>query len=450
MGRLLASVLIALAPALAGAASLDVTALVAGERPAGGWAFAHSPGRRADPYTWLVKTAERLAAPFGLATWDLVAIRSPGTPAAGLLLLENGSPAAIEAASRAGDLLVATQLDTGGWPSELPVHGRELPEWFRLLAIRPAIDDDVTPGAIRFLLALWETTGDARHLAAAERAIDLLLAEQHPSGGWPLVGRPAWLRSLRPDSFVRLAVNDGATPLAITTLLDAAAHLGRPDLEAAAVRGAEWLVAVRGSAPAWAQQYDLAGTPAGARRFERPALATWETRHAVDALLAVARATDDARFCAPARAAVEWLERVPIGPACWARYHDLDTGAPVYADARGGRVADPYVARPGYSWMGEFGIPALLASLGRAEPPSVGAPLPGDPGVCPDRPPINDGFSGARAEVARLARLRPVARLPLGPCAAAFGRAPSRRGRYGGEADRPDSSRGAATTDRTG
>lgn len=425
-GPLIAAIVVSLAPVPTGASPPDVAALIAAERPAGGWAFAHPPERRAEPYTWLVKTAERLAAPFGRATWDLVAIRSPGTPAAGLLLLEDGSPAAVEAARRAGDLLVATQLDTGGWPSELPVHGRELPGWFRLLAVRPAIDDDVTPGAIRFLLALWQTTGDMHHRAAAERAIDLLLAEQHPSGGWPLVGRPAWLRALRPDSFVRLAVNDGATPLAITTLLDAAARLGRPDLRAAAVRGAEWLVAVRGDAPAWAQQYDLAGHPARARRFEMPALATWETRYAVDALLAVARATGDARFCEPARAAAEWLEQVAIGPGCWARYHDLETGAPVYADARGARVADPWAARPGYSWIGEFGIPALLARLDRAAPPAAGAPLPGDPGTCPDRPPIHGGFTGARAEAARLARLRPVERLDLGPCGGLAATPPAR------------------------
>jgi hypothetical protein len=285
--------------AAGGTAVADVDALVASERPDGGWGFAHRPGRRATPYTWLVKAAERIAAPFGLATWDVVAIRSPGTPAAGLLLVEDGSAIALEAARRAGDLLVATQLAMGGWPSELPVHGRELPGWYRLLATRPAVDDDVTPGAIRFLLALWRATGDVAYRTAAERAIDMLLREQHPSGGWPLVGRPGWIHRLRPGSFVQLAVNDGATPLAITTLLDAADALDRPELRAAAIRGAEWLVTVRGAAPAWAQQYDETGSPVGARRFEVPALATWETRHAIDALLDVARRTNDARFCAP-------------------------------------------------------------------------------------------------------------------------------------------------------
>jgi len=419
VGRSLGAVaLTLLVGASAVASESDVAALLAAARPAGGWEFAHAPDGRAVPYTWLVKTAERVAEPFGLATWDLIAIRSPGTPAAGLLLLERGGDADVmKVARRAGDLLVATQLEIGGWASELPVHGNELPEWFRVLSIRPALDDDVTPGAIRLLLRLWQATDDSRYRASAERALALITREQHPSGGWPLTGHPAWMNALRPEALTHLTLNDGATPLIVTTLLDAARRLDRPDLRAAAIRGANWLVAVRGDQTAWAQQYDVDGTPAGARRFEVPALATWETRHAIDALLTVTHDTGDTRYCTVIRDAVAWLERVRLAPGCWARFHDLRTGEPVYVDAGGARVTSPYDARPGYSWIGEFGIPALLARLGRADPPATGAPLPGDPGICPDRPPINPGFHGARAVIAAVGRRRPIRRLDLGPCA---------------------------------
>ena len=73
--------------------------------------------------------------------------------------------------------LVATQLAPGGWFSELPVHDATTPWWFRLVAdTRPMLDDDVTPGAVRFLLELWTATGDARYRAAAERGIALMPA----------------------------------------------------------------------------------------------------------------------------------------------------------------------------------------------------------------------------------------------------------------------------------
>lgn len=399
--------------ALARADALDdqLDALVAAQRPAGGWTFAAAPGSRPQPFTLVAKTAERWLEPLGLATWDLVVVRSPGTPAAGLVLLEGqrraGRTAWLDGARRAGDFLVATQLSPGGWFSELPVTGTDLPLWFRWTAsLRPMLDDDVTPGAVRFLLALAAATGDARYRASAERGIDLLLRAQLAGGGWPLDARPGWLRRLHPHYEDQPALNDGATPFAITTLLTAARTLGRPELLAAARRGGDWLVAVQGAPPhaGWAQQYTADGRPAPARVFEPPGLATWETRHAIEALLALAADTGERRYCTAAERAAAWLDAVRVGPACWARLHDLATAAPIYVDASGRRVPTSAAARPGYSWMGDFGIPWLLARLGRGEgtPPHR---LPGDPGTCPEDPRPPRPLAGARALTAQAAVL---------------------------------------------
>ena len=56
--------------------------LVARARPDGGWTFGHLPGRRFRPHTSPLRFAEWLARPFGRADWDVVVLRSPGTPAA--------------------------------------------------------------------------------------------------------------------------------------------------------------------------------------------------------------------------------------------------------------------------------------------------------------------------------------------------------------------------------
>jgi hypothetical protein len=311
----------------------------------------------------------------------------------------------LQAARRAGDFLVATQLAHGGWFSELPAAGSTTPWWFRLVAdTRAMLDDDVTPGAVRFLVALWQATGDARYRAAAERGIALMRAAQLPSGAWPLDARPSWLRRLHPHYEDQPALNDGATPFAITTLLAVAPALGRRDLVGDAARAGDWLLAVQGRAPraGWAQQYTPDGEPAAARRFEVPALASWETRHAIDALVALASATGDRRYCDGALAAARWLADVRVGPSCWARFYDVGDGTPVFADADGRRVRSSLEARPAYSWMGEFGIPSSLARLGighGASPPR----LPGDPGRCPEDPSPPRPLAGARAMTAEAA-----------------------------------------------
>jgi len=399
--------------------------MVAQERVGGGWAFAPGPTGRPHAYTEVMQIAEWLGSRIGVAQWDLLVVRSPGTPAAGSLLLDGhrltGNPAYLHAARRAGEILLATQLPSGGWFSEVPVEGGRMPGWFPVVAVRTTLDDDVTPGAARFLLALSERTGDARFRDGAERAIDLLLAAQLPSGAWPHVWRPDWLRAVRASREDRPSLNDGLTPIIIETLLAAAEPLGSPELVEAARHGGEWLLSRQRLPPraGWAQQYDDAGEPAGMRPFEPPALASWETRHAVDALDALARATGEARWCVAVRAASAWLRGAAIRPGCWARFYGLDDGQPRFFDAEGRRVTSPADARPGYDWQGDFGIAALLRRVGMWEGGAVPAPLPGDPGACEGVPDPFDQAPGPRGAIARAGRqLAVVAPPPVSPCAA--------------------------------
>jgi hypothetical protein len=111
------------APDLTGfAATLD--AIVARERATGGWTFEGVDGARPRPFTLVMKAAETIAAPLGLAHWVRWS-RSPGTPAAGATVARrtsaDGRP--IIAAARRPASLVATQLASGVVSSEMPVEG---------------------------------------------------------------------------------------------------------------------------------------------------------------------------------------------------------------------------------------------------------------------------------------------------------------------------------------
>jgi hypothetical protein len=402
-------------------ATLD--ALVAAQGADGGWHFAPEGDGRPHGHTWVMQAAERVAGAFGIARWDLVVIRSPGTPSAGLALLAGwratGNDAWLAAARRAGDLLVAVQLAPGGWFSEMPVEDGRLVGWFGWVSPRVMLDDDVTPGAVRFLLALWEATGDARYRDAAVRGVDLLASAQLPSGAWPHVWRPRWMRLLRRSRDDVASLNDGTTPLSIDTLVAAAATLGRPELLRAARRGGRWLLEVQHGEPraGWAQQYDADGKPTSARAFEPPALATWESRHAVEALETLARATGEPQWCDGARKAARWLADVALAPGCWARLLDLTTGQPLYLAADGARVPLA-AARPGYDWTGDFGIQALLVRFGLAGGPELPIPAPGDPLACPGMPDPFRSHGGARAVAADATlAVQALAPIPPSPCA---------------------------------
>lgn len=372
-----------------------LAAVLACERPDGGWLYVCERGGRVYGATKVVNLAERIAAPLGLADWDLVVLRSPGTSAAVELLIDaydrSGREELLARARRSGDLLIALQLPNGGWFSEMPANGTRLAPWFRAIAPWATLDDDVTSGAARVLLKLWQRTGDARYRAAAERSLDLLLASQLANGAWPLTWRPRLRRWLSPSFEDLPSLNDAATSAVIETLIFAAAALDRPELLAAAQRGGDWLIEVQSPAPypAWAQQYSKAGEPIEGRFFEPVALAAWETRHALSALEALAAATGDPRYCEPLRRTLTWLEGAQLAAGCWARFYSFEDGKPIYLDRDGRRIEDPRRARRPYRWTGDFGIPYLQQRLGLLEVPpeerTTRAPYRphGDSGVCP-------------------------------------------------------------------
>ena len=368
---------------------IALDAVVARARPDGGWVFGTLPGERVHPHTDPLQFAERVAAPFGLADWDLVVMRSPGTPAGILALLTGhrllGDDRYRAAAVRAGDLLIALQMRTGGWFSEMPARGPAGTWWFRWGVLRTAIDDDVTPGAIRALLALHEVTGARRYRAAAERGLAFLLDRQLPSGAWPLVARPRVKQMIWEDFEDRPTLNDGATTQTLVTLLMAARLLDRADLVPLARRAGDWIVRAQHAPPhaGWAQQYDADGTkPAPARRYERVALASWETRYAIDALVDLARATGDAAYCAPVAPAARWLAasaniarllgallRARLQPAALfqraaaSRRHADGSAPAVRLDGRLRHPRSPAAARRYAAWRG-----GRFARAGRSRP----------------------------------------------------------------------------------
>ena len=130
----------------------------------------------------------------------------------------------------------------------------------------------------------------------------------------------------------------------------------------------------------------------------------------MDALLALAEATGDAKYCAPLVAAARWLEGAALRPGCWARFYDLESGEPLYVNDDGRHVDSPADAHQPYDWRGDFGVSDVLRRLGvtRAARAATIRPIAGDPVWCrrPGRPPFDARKTGdPRLLVAHAARV---------------------------------------------
>jgi Pectic acid lyase len=422
-----------------------VEAVAACARPDGGWTYVCDPP--SGPHgvvTSILIRARAIGERLGTEDWDVLVLRSPGTPAAGLVLLDawsrDGDPRWLATARRAGDLLLAAQLPSGGWASEMPVRGAGLAWWFRWANLWTALDDDVTSGGARLLLALWRATGAPAFRDGALRALDLLLAAQRRDGSWPLTWRPRWAAWLAPNFEDLPSTNDAATAAPIATLLAAAETLGDARYLAAARRGGQWLLAAQGAPPqaAWAQQYDAAGRPGSARRFEPAGYAAWESREMLDALLQLARSTGELRWCSAVPGAVAWFLGSALAPGCWARLQAPGESVPLFADRAGHRVATAALAKHPYKWTGDYGIPGLLAELGLGadgaplDPSAPRAPrrIYGDAGACPGGLAVEDTVEDPdephpRARIVRAAvLLSRGAPISLSPCASVAAEVP--------------------------
>src|ERR671918_2130059 len=104
----------------------------------------------------------------------------------------------------------------------------------------------------------------------------------------------------------------------------ATAGAARPTLPTA-IRAGEFLLAAQmpEPQPGWAQLYNRDMEPMWGRKFEPPAIASWETRRAIDALLDLYLYTGKARYREAAGRAAAWLEASQLSDGQWARYYEL-------------------------------------------------------------------------------------------------------------------------------
>lgn len=316
-----------------------------------------------------------------------ISIEPPSTPWIGRSFLRayraTGDERFLAMAGETGDALATVQLANGGWR----MRQRLTDEWADSVADDPAVyrrepvadfDDNRTQGPALFFVELIRDGSESEiHRRAMERALDLLLDAQYPSGGWPQIYPPP--ESER-DYRRYLTVNDATIPDAMKTLLAAYRAFGDERHLDAVLRAADWLVEVRGEGNVWAQQYYddfITGPrkpnhPAPARWFEPAAFTAAESVSVIEILIDVWLETGDERYVDFFGELRTWYEDARLEDGRWARFYELHTGRPLYVSPDRIVTYSDGNLRPGYAWKGNWGERALrlldrVDALGRDE-----------------------------------------------------------------------------------
>lgn len=294
---------------------------------------------------------------------------------------------ATDEAARIGASILSFQSDLGGWPKNVDTAAG--PFTGDRATLKPTYDNGATTDELRFLARLYAATRDDRHRRAFERGLDYVLKGQYPHGGWPQSHPPGpgYHRHItfNDDAMVRLLrfVREVATEPAYAFVDDAR----RRAASAAFDRGIACILRCQiradGKLTAWCAQHDeIDFRPRPARTFELATLSGAETVGITRLLMSLDDPSPE--VIAAVDAAVAWLERAkrtglrvavvpdesapngknkvviadPAAPPLWARFYDLTTGAPVFADRDG--IPKPSLAdigperRNGYAWYGTW------------------------------------------------------------------------------------------------
>ena len=259
-------------------------------------------------------------------------------------------------AARIAQNVMDWQLDSGGWPKNVPMHDRlSAKERRAVLAMKGerklgTIDNAATFTELKFLARMYKARKECKiesvkckvgesdecrlYIGAVERGIEFLVGMQYPNGGWPQCD-PA-----KVGYWHQITYNDGAMVNAMNMMRDV--YEGRapfdipiPDelrakCRRAFDRGIECILKTQirqdGKLSLWCQQHDRDTlAPCVGRSFELPAVCTYESADIVALLMDV----DATRY--PAETAARIRESIE-GAVAWYKAHAI----------RGYRVEDGF------------------------------------------------------------------------------------------------------------
>lgn len=300
----------------------------------------------------------------GKATTDQIWVQPPGTPTVGMAYLKayeaTNEQFYLDAATDAAEALIYGQLKSGGWTNCIDFN----PNGQRIAMYRngkghgknnSSLDDGQTQSAIRFLVLADQTQGFKliKIHESALLALDALLAAQFPNGGFPQV----WKGPVEQQTVIKASypeydwrterhiknywdmytLNDNVPGYVAQTLIEAYQIYHDDKYKRALRRLGDFLLLAQmpEPQPAWAQQYNYDMKPIWARKFEPPAITSYESQDAIETLMEIFVATGDCKYLEPIQRTLAYLKSSLLPDGRLARFYELKTNKPLYMFRRG-------------------------------------------------------------------------------------------------------------------
>ncbi len=314
----------------------------------------------------------------GKASADTIFVQPPGTPTVGMAYLKayaaTDDPFFREAARETAGALMYGQLQSGGWAQVVQFSPAKRIGQYRNgkggSMNNSTLDDNQTQSALTMLMLTDEALKfkDPAVHEAAMYGLNALLKAQFPNGAFPQV----WTGPVEPHPIVKAkypdynwktegriknywdyyTLNDGLAGTVCDTLLTAhRVYKDQRYLDAVRKLGDFLILAqMPEPQPAWCQQYNYDMVPIWARKFEPPAISTWESQDAIETLRKIFHVTGDGKYLDPLMPALTYLRKRQLPDGQTPRFIELKTNKPLYMDANYQLTYDDSAAPAHYGW----------------------------------------------------------------------------------------------------
>lgn len=280
--------------------------------------------------------------------------------------------------------VLSYQSPLGGWPKNVNTAA----EPYRGVPadLHPTFDNGATTGELRFLVRIYNATGQTLYKDAFLKGLDYVLKAQYPTGGWPQSYPPdeAYHRyiTFNDDAMVRVMefIREVSQADAYNFVDDGRRKSARDGFNRGVACILKCQINVNGKLTVWCAQHDEKDySPRPARKFEPASLSGSESVGIVRLLMSLPDPGPE--VVNAVQSATAWLESVkltgirlekradknapkgfdtfvvadPNAPPLWARFYEIGTNKPMFSDRdsviKYSLAEIGYERRNGYAWL---------------------------------------------------------------------------------------------------